>query len=95
MMERFAEPTRNRVLIGSGVLVDELARLGSPFTLITQDAPLQNLDDAVSALADSVIVVNSSDAAELARVVEGTAPDRPVVGVGGGVVMDAAKWVGW
>ncbi len=94
-MERFAEPTRNRVLIGTGVLADELARLGSPFTLITQDAPLQNLDDSVRALADSVIVVNSSDAAELARVVESTAPDRPVVGVGGGVVMDAAKWVGW
>jgi glycerol-1-phosphate dehydrogenase [NAD(P)+] len=75
--------------------MDELAELGSPFTLITQDGPLQNLDGSVRALAGSVIVANSSEAAELARVLESAAPDRPVVGVGGGVVMDAAKWVGW
>jgi glycerol-1-phosphate dehydrogenase [NAD(P)+] len=88
-------PTKELVTFGTGILARELSKVEDGFTLITQEGPSASIDAEVLERAGTVLHATSLDTEVLARAVATTPKDRSVVGVGGGVVMDTAKWVGW
>jgi glycerol-1-phosphate dehydrogenase [NAD(P)+] len=88
-------PTKELVTIGTDILTRELMNVEPGFTLITQDGPIASVDGKVLERAGKVLLATSLDADVLTRAVEMTPENLPVVGVGGGVVMDTAKWIGW
>ncbi len=88
-------PTKELVTFGTDIVAQELRAVEDGFTLITQEGPSASLDAEVLERAGIVLHATSLDSDVLARAVAITPVDRSVVGVGGGVVMDTAKWVGW
>lgn len=88
-------PTRELVRVGTGIAADELEQLQSGFTLVSQEVPRRALDKSVLDKVGTFIEATSLDADTLHDVVANAPTDQAVVGVGGGVVMDTAKWVGW
>jgi len=81
--------------IGRGILAPYLVGLPGSYVLLTQPEPLALADPVIASGATAVIEVNSLTADDLA-VMESSLPaaDR-VVGLGGGMTMDAAKFVAW
>jgi glycerol-1-phosphate dehydrogenase [NAD(P)+] len=88
-------PTKDLVKFGSGILAFELAQLNAGFTLVSQEAPRNALDAEVLDRVGTFIDATALDADVLQDVLKIAPADQAVVGVGGGVVMDTAKWVGW
>jgi glycerol-1-phosphate dehydrogenase [NAD(P)+] len=89
------KPTRELVVVGSGVLERELAPVADGFTLVSQDGPRKVLNPELVARAGHYVEATSLDATHLEELVRRTPADQAVVGVGGGVAMDTAKWIGW
>jgi glycerol-1-phosphate dehydrogenase [NAD(P)+] len=87
-------PTKELVKFGSGILAHELAQLNAGFTLVSQEAPRSALNAGVLERVGTFIDATTLDADVLREVLKMAPPDQAVVGVGGGVVMDTAKWVG-
>ena len=84
-------PTRD--LLQVGALEHALSEMAPGFTLITQPGPRAALTGHHLARAGAIVEARSLDRAELEHLAA-TAPRGPaVVGVGGGVVMDSAKWL--
>jgi glycerol-1-phosphate dehydrogenase [NAD(P)+] len=85
-----------RVEVGRGLASAVMAGLDGPWLLVTQAEPLALLDAGLVARASAVEAVDSLARPDLealaARVPAGT---RAVVGLGGGMALDAAKWVAW
>ena len=88
-----------RVEVGRGLVPAILAPLPGPWILITQAEPLAALPPGLVARAAAVFEVDSLARAELealvARVARIPAEVATVVGVGGGMALDAAKWIAW
>jgi glycerol-1-phosphate dehydrogenase [NAD(P)+] len=73
-----------------------LAALGGRWLLVTQAEPLALLDPALLAHAARVETVTSLARADLEALVGRTPRDvTAIVGLGGGMALDAAKWVAW
>ncbi len=86
-------PTRDLIRVGHGALDQALADMEPGFTLVTQPGPRAALTKHHLARAGTIVEARSLDRDELEHLVA-TAPHGPsVVGVGGGVVMDSAKWL--
>jgi glycerol-1-phosphate dehydrogenase [NAD(P)+] len=78
-----------------GGLAAELATLGEPYLLLSQDEPLAAADPAAREGALAVARVDSLELEALERLAAGLPAAGIVVGIGGGMVMDAAKYVAW
>lgn len=81
------------VRFGRGQVESVVAALDRPFLLLTQPAVLQSLPSTVSRRAQAVEYVYSLAAVDLESLVSRLPQDIVVVAVGGGVVMDTAKYV--
>lgn len=81
--------------IGRGILAPHVGALPGTYLLVTQPEPLAAADPSIAAGAAAVAYVDSLTADALAAL-RGSLPvaDR-VVGLGGGMCMDAAKSVAW
>jgi len=85
-----------RVEVGRGLVPAILAPLPGPWILITQAEPLAALPPGLVARAAAVFEVDSLARADLeALVAKVPAGVATVVGLGGGMALDAAKWVAW
>jgi|HubBroStandDraft_5_1064220.scaffolds.fasta_scaffold06574_3 glycerol-1-phosphate dehydrogenase [NAD(P)+] len=85
--------TRDLIQIGRGGLEHALPPATRGFTLVTQPGPRAALPESLLARAGAVLQPQSLARADLGDLVA-SAPHGPaVVGVGGGVVMDSAKWL--
>jgi len=90
---KLPQPTRDLVQVGRGRLGQVLARVASGFTLVTQPGPRAALPESLLASAGTVLQPQSLDRSELEHLITTAPRGRTVVGVGGGVVMDNAKWL--
>lgn len=81
--------------IGRGILAPHLAALPGRTLLLSQPGPLAAVDPVVVARAAAVAEVTSLAEEDLAALERGLPPADRVVGIGGGMTMDAAKWVAW
>jgi glycerol-1-phosphate dehydrogenase [NAD(P)+] len=88
-------PTRDALVVGPGVLADALAGVREPFMLVSQPGPLANVPDALIDRAARVIEAVSLDHGALERLSLEADGARAIVGIGGGVVMDSAKWLAY
>lgn len=90
-----SRPTREALLIGSGVLEQALSEVPEGFVLISQPGPLAHVPPRAVARAGKIVEASSLDLAALDRLVGDAAAPIAVVGIGGGVVMDGAKWLSY
>ncbi len=81
--------------VGPGILAETLAALEDSFALISQPVPLEHLDAALRGRATAERLVASLSRESLEALEADVPPVLTVVGIGGGVVMDAAKYVAW
>jgi glycerol-1-phosphate dehydrogenase [NAD(P)+] len=80
--------------IGRGILEREL-HLPGRVALLTQPGPLEALPDGLAARFDRVVLVDSLAADALVALEAGLGDVDGIVGLGGGMTMDAAKHVAW
>ncbi len=83
--------------IGRGMLPGTLRALPRGWALVTQVEPLAHLDPALLAAAGATThLVDSLAVDALGRLIAELPPgNAPVVGLGGGIALDAAKWCAW
>ena len=94
LVRRAANPP---LRIGRGLLPATLRALPRGWSLVTQVEPLAHLDPALLETAGATThVVDSLAVDALDRLVAELPPgNAPVVGLGGGIALDAAKWCAW
>ncbi len=91
LRERAKAPTLE---FGAGILTERLRAEGS-YLLLTQPEPLAVLDPEVVRAAAGVHLVDSLEHDALARITRELPATGTVVGIGGGMAMDSAKFVAW
>ena len=85
-----------RVEVGRGIVPATLAALERPWLLVTQAGPLAALPVGLAGRAAAILEVDSLARTDLEALVERVSPGvSTVVGLGGGMALDAAKWVAW
>ncbi len=90
------ERARNPVIrSGAGCLAAELASVPQPLAVLTQPEVWSSVPEAARAHAAHVTFVRSLDRGELDAVERALPAVAAVAGIGGGVVVDNAKWVAW
>jgi glycerol-1-phosphate dehydrogenase [NAD(P)+] len=95
-MESLRERALNPVVrFGRGIAQRDIAALADPYMLLTQPPVMPALPDGMARNAVVLEHVASLEEAELERLLSRFATARAAVGVGGGVVMDASKYVSW
>jgi glycerol-1-phosphate dehydrogenase [NAD(P)+] len=83
------------LVFGGGCLAPELETVPRPFALVTQEEPVRELPSAVRGAAEVELHVHSLARADL-EALEASLPEvAAVVGFGGGMVMDTAKFIAW
>ncbi|MGO8876945.1 MAG: iron-containing alcohol dehydrogenase [Acidimicrobiales bacterium] len=85
--------TRDALDIGRGRLSEAVRQLEPGFTVVTQPGPLAALDEDQLARAGKILEAVSLDKSALASLVAAAPRGPTVLGIGGGVVMDSAKWL--
>jgi glycerol-1-phosphate dehydrogenase [NAD(P)+] len=94
--DRVAAAAAVPIATGPGVVPAMLAALDGRWLLVTQAEPLALLDPALVAHAARIETVTSLARADLEALVARTPRDvTAVVGLGGGMALDAAKWAAW
>ncbi len=86
---------RPDVLVGHSILEEAVLDGSGPYVLLTQPEPLANVPRAVMDQATAVVMVTSLDEAVLERLALEVTDVERVVGIGGGMTMDTAKYVAW
>lgn len=81
--------------VGRGNLAAEIAALPGSYTLVSQPEPLAQVAASVRSGAAATVMASSLDEAGLQAMAAGLARTDHIVGVGGGVVMDTAKFLAW
>jgi glycerol-1-phosphate dehydrogenase [NAD(P)+] len=93
LIERAANPT---IRVGRDLLAGTLAAMEEPWALVTQLEPRALLGAGVLARAAAVRDVESLAEGDLERLERGIPGDvGTIVGFGGGMALDAAKYVAW
>jgi len=102
MIEPITDALRLRAMspalrIGRGTFPTTLRALPPGWALVTQAEPLAHVDpELLEAAAGAPHLVDSLAPEALARLVADLVPSSaPIVGLGGGMAMDAAKWCAW
>jgi len=80
---------------GAGCLAAELASVPRPFAVLTQPEVWASVPEEARAHAAQVAFVRSLDRGDLDATERALPPIAAVVGIGGGMVVDNAKWVAW
>ena len=84
------------IVVGPGRLLEELGAIEGPWVLVTQAEPLALLPLEVTRRAAAIRTITSLAATDLEALAGGLAlGTRWVVGIGGGMALDAAKWCAW
>ena len=86
-------PTREVLSFGSGRLSEALLKIKSGFVVVSQSGPLSALGEDALVRAGYVLDASSLDSTSLERLVSAVPRGPTIVGIGGGVVMDSAKWL--
>ncbi len=81
--------------VGRGNLAAEIGALSGSYALVSQPEPIAHVDGAVVAGAKATLMATTLEEAHLDRLVEDLAHAEHIVGIGGGVVMDTAKYLSW
>jgi len=81
--------------VGRGILAPYLAALPGTYVLVTQPDPLAAAEPGIAARATTVVEVTSLAEADLVALERSLPAADRVVGLGGGMTMDAAKYVAW
>jgi glycerol-1-phosphate dehydrogenase [NAD(P)+] len=92
LLERAKRPD---LRVGRGILAAEIAGLRGSYTLVSQPEPLASVKRPVVAGARATLMASSLDEADLERMAASLERVNHVVGIGGGVVMDTAKFLAW
>lgn len=90
-----SRPTRDALLVGAGILEQALGEMPDGFVLISQPGPLEHVPAGCIAQAGAIVEAASLDLVALDRLVADAPTPSGVVGIGGGVVMDSAKWLAY
>jgi glycerol-1-phosphate dehydrogenase [NAD(P)+] len=77
------------------VLAEAVAELPDGFVLISQPGPLAHVPASCTAAAGTIVEATSLDLAALDELIAAAGEPVAVVGIGGGVVMDSAKWLAY
>ena len=83
------------IRVGRGLLENEVLGLPGRYALVTQLDPLRAAAPGIASHATTTWLVESLDARSLADMEERLPSVDRVVGLGGGMAMDAAKYVAW
>jgi glycerol-1-phosphate dehydrogenase [NAD(P)+] len=86
---------RPDVHVGRHILVDHVASLGGSYVLVSQPQPLGLLDASIAAGATRIVEATSLDEETLRSQARGMPPASGIIGIGGGVTMDTAKYLAW
>lgn len=81
--------------IGRDILAPHLAALPGSYLLLSQPEPLAGAHPSITARATAVVEVTSLAADDLAALERALPIVDRVVGLGGGMTVDAAKYVAW
>ncbi len=81
--------------IGRGILAPHLAALPGSYVLLSQPGPLAAADPEIAARATVVVEVASLAAEDLVALEQALPVADRIVGLGGGLTVDAAKYVAW
>jgi glycerol-1-phosphate dehydrogenase [NAD(P)+] len=92
LLERAKHP---HLRIGQGILGQAIDDLEGSYLLVSQPGPLANVAGRVVARARGSLMAASLDEEVLERLAAGLAAADYIVGIGGGVVMDTAKYLAW
>jgi glycerol-1-phosphate dehydrogenase [NAD(P)+] len=92
LLERARQPD---LRVGRGILAGEIAALRGTYALVSQPEPLAQVDPAIAERAAATLTASSLDEGHLAEMATGLPRVDHVVGIGGGVVMDTAKFLAW
>jgi hypothetical protein len=79
--------------VGHGILAVELAALTDRFVLISQAEPLASLGPSLTGRAALTLMATSLDESALEAAANGLPALDRVVGIGGGMAMDMAKYM--
>jgi glycerol-1-phosphate dehydrogenase [NAD(P)+] len=92
MLERAMHPD---LRVGRGLLAPAVAALDRRIALLTQPEPYAALDPAICERAARTVMVESLAADDLEALAAGALDVDRVVGIGGGMTVDAAKYLAW
>jgi glycerol-1-phosphate dehydrogenase [NAD(P)+] len=92
LLERAGHPD---LRIGRGILAAEIVRLPGRYALVSQPEPLALLDPSISRRAAVNVVASSLEETALVATAASLPDVDRVVGIGGGMAMDMAKYVAW
>ena len=81
--------------VGHGILGEAVSELRGDYVLISQPGPLAHVDPAIPEAAVATVWTDSLDEDHLDALVASVPVADHVVGIGGGMVMDTAKYVAW
>ncbi len=92
LLERASQPD---LRVGRGILPAELTGPADRFALVSQPEPLAWLDPSISGRAAVTLMATSLDETALEAAADGLPDVDRVVGIGGGMAMDMAKFLAW
>jgi glycerol-1-phosphate dehydrogenase [NAD(P)+] len=81
--------------VGRGILAPYLESLGGAYVLVAQPEPLAHLELGLVARAAAHLDATSLDESVLETLLSVLPPIDRLVGIGGGVAMDTAKYLAW
>jgi glycerol-1-phosphate dehydrogenase [NAD(P)+] len=92
LLERAKHPD---LRVGQGILTQAIDDLEGSYLLVSQPGPLANVAGQLVARARGSLMASSLDEEVLERLAAGLGAADYIVGIGGGVVMDTAKYLAW
>lgn len=92
LLERAKRP---ELRVGHGILAAQVSGLAGSYALVSQPEPLARVVPAVAAGAVTTVMATSLEEGDLERLASVLPAVDTVVGIGGGVVMDCAKFLAW
>ena len=83
------------LVFGHTIVEDRVAGLERPYALVSQPEPLAILPQGVAAKAAAIVTADSLDEGFLEGAVTSLPQVSTVLGIGGGMAMDTAKYFAW